>query len=82
MSNRVLDMAKALQYYGLRGEQAIRESIDLLIRFGMTAEATAEVLNKASSAFDQDLNAPLPRHQTSLVRLNYHANGGNHDPDS
>lgn len=29
-----------------------------------------------------DLDQPLPHHQTSLVRLNHHANGGANDPDS
>lgn len=31
---------------------------------------------RSYDATQAEIDAPLPHHQTSLVRLNYHANGG------
>lgn len=52
---------------------------------GAEAEQTAhwlDVIKKIDESYQAELHQPLPHHQTSLVRLNYHANGGANDPDS
>lgn len=46
---------------------------------GAEAEQTAhwvDVLKKIEESYQAEIDAPLPHHRTSLIRLNHRVNGG------
>lgn len=74
--NPAMRITDALSWYGKNLDASVKDFAETM---GGTTEATErarEILDTFARLISAEINAPLPHHQTSLVRLNYYANGG------